>query len=74
MAFVYAIRMFCDRCSRALNRFRGNDYRSDKVDKKASAGAGHDGPDQAYNGGVNVKIFPDASAYAAEHFVGIRTV
>ena len=36
----------------------------------SEAADGQDDPYEADNGGVDVKIFADSSAYAANHFVG----
>ena len=48
---------------------QGNDDGGHKICYDSGAGAGEDGPYKADDGGVNVKVFSYAPAYAAEHFI-----
>ena len=52
----------------------GNDQRRDEIGDDSGTGAYKDGPDQSDDGGVNIKVFPQTAAYAAQHFVVIGTV
>lgn len=50
--------------------FDGNDYPRDDVEQQARAPCEREqDPNQANNGGVNVKVFSDTAANTAEDFV-----
>lgn len=48
---------------------QGNDDGGHKISYDSGARAGKDGPNKADDGRVNVKVFSNSSAYAAEHFI-----
>ena len=54
--------------------FLGDNHRSGKVNQhSAAAEAAEDDKAQAHQGGVDVKVFADAGAHAAEHLAFFHT-